>query len=428
MIQIIQNLLRKDFVRNSGMVFLVNNTNNVFNYILIIVSIFYLKDEFGLWTSTSGFLAILSVPTSSFMSVLTRKVSSLAKTQPDLVYSYYVNIFRFVKNFLPWIVVTGAILTALMFWVLQYKNVFVPLVAVIGIFSSFLYSINQNFLLGIFEVPKYCLANVMNLIVKFFVTISLLYLGFGINVLPIAILLASLASFGLSLYFITQLYNSKGKQAKVLVFNRGDILRDGGDTWKAMWYFVILAIFLNVDIVLSRSILSNEQNNQYGIISTFGQIAHFGPVSFSSLIVPYASGEGHKSVFKISIIAVLCLSLAVTLIFFFGGDLVLRSFGKSSYFSLLPLITVYSLFVLSYNLVFICTNYLISRANYSFLKPMTLAVSIFVGLLLLAGVNPWFESAQKLNLMVASAVLSSSVTAVYLVISIFKLNQKLEQN
>jgi len=427
MINFIQNLLKKDFIRDSSLVFIVNNINNVFNYVLVVVAIFYLKDEFGLWTSTAGFLAILSVPASSFMSILTRKVSNLAKTDPDLVYSYYINIYRFVKRLLPWILILGIGLVVFMFWALQFKDFLVPTVAVIGVFSSLLYSINQNFLLGILEIPKYCLGNIVNLIIKFAATTGLFYLGFGISVLPIAILLASLGSFGVSLYFIRQLYGSKigskEKHFEVLPFNSADILSDSSDTWRAMWYFVILALFLNIDIVLSRSILSVDQNNQYGIISTFGQIAHFGPVSFSSLIVPYASRDGHKSIFKISIIAVFGLSLLVTLLFIFGGDLVLRSFGKSTYFSLLPLITVYSLFVLGYNLIFICTNYLISRANFTFLKPLTWSVAIFVSLLTFAGSNPWIESAQRLNWMIYSALLCSTITAIYLVNSIFKLNK-----
>jgi len=422
MLQRIKKISKGDFVRNSSLVFIVNNVNNVFNYVLIVIAIFYLKNDFGLWTSTTGFLAILSVPTSSFMSILTRKVSELAKTEPDKVYSYYINVFRFVRHSLVWVILGSIIIIFAMFWTLQLSNFFIPIVAILAVFTTFLYSINQNFLLGILEIPKYCWGNIINLVVKFISTTAFLILGLGVNTLPVGILLASIASYSLSLYFINSIYKTKEIKSKVQEFNAKEILQDGSDTWKAMIYFIILAIFLNIDIVLSRSLLTNEQNNQYGIISTFGQIAHFGPVSFSALVVPYASRDGHKNIFKISIIAVIILSLLVTVLFTFGGELVLKTFGKSNYLTLLPLITIYSIFVLCYNLIFISINYLISRANFTFIKPIVLAIICYLILLFLAGSNPWSTKEQQLDLMVYAGVLCSSVTSIFLVTRIFKLN------
>ena len=417
MIKFIKNILKKDFIRNSSLVFIVNNINNVFNYVLIIVAIFYLKNDFGLWTSTSGFLAILSVPTSSFMSILTRSVSNIAKRNPDQVYNYYIQVFKFVKSIQLWIFLAGSALTIIMFWSLSYDSVITPILAILSILAAFVYSINQNFLLGILEIPKYCWGNVVNLVVKFVSTIGFLSLGLGINTLPLAILLASIASFVLSYSFIAQLYKGKTVDPNIKPIN---ILADSGDTWKAMVYFVILAIFLNIDIVLSRPLLTSEQNNQYGIISTFGQIAHFGPVSFSSLIVPYASRDGHRSVYKISILAVICLNIFVTLLFILAGPLVLNSFGKSSYYDLLPLISVYSIFVMAYNVIFISLTYLISRANFSLMKPMTFAVVAYVLALLAVGTLPIFEASMKLSIMIGASLVCTIVTSIYLASKIMR--------
>ena len=421
MLNLIKNILKKDFIRNSGLVFIVNNINNVFNYLLVIVAIFYLKNDFGLWTSTSGFLAILSVPTSSFMSILTRKVSSLAKENPDEAYNYYLKVFAFVKSIRFWLFLSGTLVAAIMFWSLQYDTILTPILAILSVGAAFVYSINQNFLLGILEIPKYCWGNILNLVVKFISTVGFLSLGLGVNTLPLGVLLASLASFALSYTFIAQIYRNKPISTQNI--EPINILADSGDTWKTMVYFIILAIFLNIDIVLSRPLLTNEQNNQYGVISTFGQIAHFGPVSFSSLIVPYASRDGHRDVYKISVLAVIGLSLLVTLLFIIGGPAVLYSFGKSNYFDLLPLITVYSIFVMAFNVMFISLTYLISRANFKLMKPMSIAVLGYITALLLAGALPMFEVAQRLNMMVGASVICTVLASIYLVYQIVKENR-----
>jgi hypothetical protein len=184
----------------------------------------------------------------------------------------------------------------------------------------------------------------------------------------------------LAYFFITQNLNSQDviPKSEITSSTQEDFKTHLIQGSRALFYFIFLGILINVDIILSRTFLTNEQNNQYGIISTFGQIAHFGPVSFSALVIPFSSGKDHKNIYKMSLIAVIGLSLLVTLIFVLFGNLILVSFDKAIYLPLLPLIIIYSIFILFYNICFISVNYLISRSNYKIIKQLLVITGLYI--------------------------------------------------
>lgn len=414
MIQKLKNIIKTDFIKSSSLVFIVNNFNNVLSYVLIVIVIFYLKDDFGQWASITGILAVLAVPMSSFITMITRQVSVISEDQNANLRSFYQKIINSIRSIWLYILLAVFALYILILSILKIDSLIFAAIIIISVLTTLLSSIHQNFLLGLMAIPKYATTNIYNSIVKFGSTIGLLFLNFGVLSLPLGIIFSSLSSFVLARIYLKKYF----KDSDILPISKYDTDSIYAENLKKMWvsmyYFMFLALLINVDIILSRTFLTQEQNNQYGIISTFGQIAHFGPISFASILVPYTSRNNHKDFLKISLISVTFLSFVVGLGFALFGNLILSSFNKSAYLSLLPLIALYSIFILFYNVCFVTVNYLISRQNYIPIKWILFIVSIYVFVFSILAISNFADFYSQMMYLIISSIFFSFISLMVL--------------
>jgi O-antigen/teichoic acid export membrane protein len=382
MLKYLLALLKSDFLKSSTLVFVTNNLINLFNYILIIIAIYFLRDSYGLWTSTSSFLAISSVPLTSFMLLLTKKVAEkISKDNRANITIYYLNIWKKLKKHILTAFMSIPVLVIVMMLVLKLDQPWVPLLVCISLLVQFASGLNLNFLLGILRVSQFSLASLLGLVVRFSTTIGFLYLGFGVSSLPLGLIISGLVTFLISLKFIFIKHSGdKSIESEPHLY---EFKNEFKDFWSTTILVLLLAGFLNIDTILSRTLMNTVQNNQYSIISTFGQIAHFGPISFASLLIPYVTGgkavdeRQNKGllILKYSLLAVSVLTLLVGLIFGLFGHILLDLLNKPDLIYLSPLIIFYTIFIWFYNLIYVCVSYLIAQANYILNKPLIFCFS-----------------------------------------------------
>jgi len=410
MIQKILNFLKMDFIKSTSLVFIINNVANVLNYATLIIVIALLKDDFGVWVSTNGFLALLSVPTSSLMAILVSKFSKLSENDPHDAFRFYNSFVGLLYKYKYQLLAIFILTLVVSIQTLKFENITIPFLLIISIFISLLTNINQNFLLGTLEIKKYSVGVLIGAVSKFILTISLIKLGVGLISLPLGLATSSLLTLFFAGYFIHKTFAKSDADRDYSENIENDILIGGKNTLKAMVYFAILSLFLNIDIVLSRSLLSQDLNNKYALISTFGQIAHFGPISLTALIIPFASRKDHKNIFYISNAMIIISGLFVTASFYFFGAVILNSLNKVSDPYTVWLIFVYSVFIMMYNLVFININYLISRLDFKPSIPLLGAVISFIfGLFYLA---TQYKNGDIISNMIYFSAAMMSITAI----------------
>ena len=358
------------FWRSSGIIFGVNNLHNVVNYTVLIFANYFLAQEFGAWVSITALLSVALVPLNSFMAILSRKTSELTLIDDKASFKYYFSIFTFLRKFLFTIILALPVISALVIWLMKVSYIDGILITLLFSITT-VFAINNNFLLGLIKVKEFSFTNLLTMLGRLVGVLIFLKLGFSLTSLPLGLGLGYLAGSISSFYFIHKLWKQvehSSDQNSNQVFH----FKDLAEVSQVMGMLVIMSLFLNADIILARVFFNDGLNQKYGIVSTFGQIAHFGSVSFTNIIIPFVARKSEKPILSYAIFLVIALSLSIILIFAVFGSYLVKIF-KGSEEALTDIIIRYGFYILFYNLVFIFINYLVAKNSYNVLKRLSLA-------------------------------------------------------
>ncbi|GAB4149454.1 MAG: hypothetical protein OHK0017_13520 [Patescibacteria group bacterium] len=308
-----------------------------------------------------------------------------------------------------------------MYYLLRFDSILIPIYIVILLLLTLLLGINNNFLLGLLKIREYSIVNLTLLFFRISATIILLIAGFQVTALPIG----SIFAFSIGLILSYQLIKSIATKTKINAIKEIDDSqlsanvnldwKDLMEVSKALGYMLFLSLLLNSDTVLSRTLLTSNENETYGIISIFGQIAHFGPISFSTALIPFAVKQKNNNIYLVSVGIVLFLSGLVWLVFLTAGNLLLDALNVADTSTILPKILFYSVFITFYNLIFVSTNYLIGRGVYNILKYLFILLGIYLTTLVTIGsglFNQLNSDFSKVNGFIGVNILFSSFIAV----------------
>jgi O-antigen/teichoic acid export membrane protein len=121
----------------------------------------------------------------------------------------------------------------------------------------------------------------------------------------------------------------------------------------------------NTDVILVRHYLSSYEAGLYAALSVLGKIIFFGTAPVTTTMFPlvseaHAKGERYHRIFLLSLVFLLAIAGAATIIFTLVPALVMRIMIGAQYLDAAPYLTPFSIFLSLCSVIFLLANFFLS--------------------------------------------------------------------
>jgi O-antigen/teichoic acid export membrane protein len=410
----------KDFLKDSSLLFITNILNAVFNYSLVIfVSNRLLPGNYSLWTAITGLVAILLTLSTGIMTEFNKNASRIAKHSTPEAFRFYEYFVSKVSKVLSYGLILIPLFAYIMMWILGNNEFWLLCLVIFNVYLQIVLGLNNNFVMSLLKIKEFMILSLVVTVAKFVATIGFIYLHLEVFALPIGLLFSEIAGLVLGVYFLKRIKagqedeeNTKSADYKIFDHLVGML--------KTVVYLFFLATFLNAGPIIAEKIFDKDllrDKDILAVLFNFGQIIHFGAIAFLSGLITHASRSNNKKIFYSAFVIVTGLSLGIGMIFTIFGSFMMRLFGRAQYIDQLPLILWYSVFILFYNVIFLCTQYLIIKNRYRSLLVLPL-INILLILSLVYVTKTTLLFGNSVQNFITISIFFGFVCALYLVLSV----------
>ncbi len=367
-------LFWSDFFSSSTIIFAGSFLANVINYVFtLLMSRILGVETFGEVATLIGLLTVISVPSSAFTMLMAREVATRTG-KDDEVHALFMLLRKYAWGIalMAWIVFLILIPFLSSFLHISIAPFLIFSLVILFMTPSALQSGTLQGLQEFFTISK---QNVLSACAKLFISLALVYVGFSIIGVVIALVCAQCISW-LYGYLMTRRRLAQSASASSIA---PDV------SFRALYLSLLLTTFLiallsNTDLLLAKHFLSADQAGEYGALSTMGNIIIYGIGAFTTVLLPLAAsarakGEGDERRILLisSVIIAVCACAAWLLFTLVPGVFISLVFG-AKYLSIAPLLSRYAFAegctALSLGLI----NYFVAVRNSSFLYVLGAAI------------------------------------------------------
>lgn len=358
---------KSDFFLSTSIIFVNNIISGIINYILIILVSRNLVNDYSIWTALLSLTTIITTFYAGYSLELTKKISTLSSKSLLLAFELKEKLQKKLQKYF----ILGLILTPLpaflIYFFLKIGNFQILLLIFITQIISFYSTLSINFLLASVKNWQYSCVTITSVIVRFAITLLFLYNGFFLWALPLGLIFSTIISYLLAEFF---LFKIKSKNIKNNHISKNHIKENEEysirylffHSLKSSFVLFILTTIFNIIPILSEKVLQKNDSDLVSILFTFGQIMFFGATAFVSSVVIFAvrNNQNHK-ILKYSLIIVTILSFLISILFYFGSDIMLNLVNRKEYLDKKNYILWFSFIVFLYNIVFVIVQYFLSK-------------------------------------------------------------------
>jgi O-antigen/teichoic acid export membrane protein len=410
----------KDFLKDSSLLFVTNILNAVFNYGLVIfVSNRVLPGNYSLWTAITGLVAILLTLSTGVMTEFNKNASRIAKESIPEAFRFYEYFVSKISKVLILGLVLIPFFAFIMMSILGNREFLLLCLVIFNVYLQIILGLNNNFVMSLLKIKEFMILSFVVTVAKFAATIGLILIQLEVYALPLGLLFSEIAGLVLGVYFLKQI---KSKQTAKLDSKTVDykIYDHLLGMFKTVIYLFFLALFLNAGPIIAEKIFDKSMYGDKDILAVlfnFGQIIHFGAIAFLSGLITHASRSDNKKIFYSAFAIVTGLSLGIGIVFTIFGSFMMRLFGRAQYIDQLPLILWYSVFILFYNIIFLCTQYLIIKNRYRSLFVLPVSnILLILSLIYVSKTTLLF--ANSVQNFISISIFFGFVCALYLVLNV----------
>lgn len=280
------------------------------------------------------------------------------------------------------------------------------IVGVIVFFTSVM-TLNRGILMGKLSFKYISFLTIFSSMFKLLSGAALVVLGLDVTGGLIAFLVAYTSYYLLSFFPLRFIFQIKVKEK---VVSLGKILAYAAPSAMAM---LGLTLFITTDMLLVKHFYSSKDAGIYAGMSLLGKIIYFFSAPISTVLFPlvvqrHARNEKHSHLFAIAIGLVALSSFGITLFYyFFPGFSILLLLKQKDYLSITPILWVFGIFMISYSLLWVTTNYYLSMKKTNIFIPIVIA-AVFQAIAL------WFYHGTFLTVILVSIIATVSPLCIIL--------------
>jgi O-antigen/teichoic acid export membrane protein len=260
--------------------------------------------------------------------------------------------------------------------------------------------------------------NILSTLIKLAVAVLLVYAGFSVVGVIVALVCAQVASwlFG---YIVTR------TRLGLTAVRAGSTVSAPFDSRPLRLFFTmtlatsfLLALLSNTDILLARHFLSGTATGEYGGLATLGNIITYGVGAFTTVLLPMASRAsalgvgGERRILRLSLLIIAACVISAWALFSLFPSLIISILFGTRYLSIAPILGHYAIAegCMALSITFI--NYFVAVRNTTFLYFVGLGIIAEVGLIC---INHASIASITLMLIASSILLLALLTMNYFV-------------
>lgn len=362
----------------SGSMIMVFGSNAVsfLNYLYHLVMIKLLSPSaYGELVAVFSLMGLLGVLSSSLNLVVIKFVSSAKNNDEIKSIVGWFNSKVFSFSILIFLLIT--LLSPLIASFLRIENnliiILTALLTLLGIISLLYKSVLQ----GLLKFHQTVIAIFLENGLKLILGIIMVLLGFSVGGAIVGFVIALVAGFLLSRFFIRTYLNSSSKEPNIksmIKYSLPVILQS----------FSITSLYSS-DILLIKHFFPPEEAGSYAVISTLGKIILFGAGPIGAVMFPLVSqrqarGENYKRIFIISLLLTSLLAALILAVYWFAPRFVIGLL-RPQYLEASPLLVWYGIFITLYTLSSLFVTYFLSLNRVSVvILPLIAAIAQILGI------------------------------------------------
>ncbi len=378
-----EKLFANKFLRASSLVYLGSLGVNLLNYIFnLVIGRILVPEQFGEIAAIFSLTFILGVPATALGTTIAKYVAEKKSlNETSLIASIYTFVTTRVVLFSLLILVLYEIFVPFLSQILKIPHE--PLI-IFGFYLpfSFLTSLNNGTLQGMHSFGHFSISNILVSVGKLILGVLFVKLGYGVSGVITAVVLGSTISYfyGLVVIYLTL---PKNKTKQLLTYSWKGVIKRLSNILLATLF---LALFMNIDVILAKSFLTDYLAGQYASLSVVSKIISYGSLGIIAVLVPLAASSkttnnSGRHLLLISLTIVTLISLPLLLIFTFFPTFIIGLLFGSKYILYANLLWIFALTAFLTTISSLIVNYFLAITNHKF--QIFLIVSVVLELILI---------------------------------------------
>ncbi|MBU1201440.1 oligosaccharide flippase family protein [Patescibacteria group bacterium] len=379
----IKKLLNKDdgLIKAGGIFLVASVIAGVMNYAYqIIMGRMLGPSLYGVLGSLLALLMIAQITSSSIQLVISRFISEFkAKNEFGKINYlisksfFYITIFSILGIIIyffmiPWI----SRILQIDYWL---SMVMLGLLAV----TSFFAAIISGYLNGLQKFVYQNLIGIIGIVIKLFLGVLLVYLGFSVDGALGAILVGGVIGLIIGLFAFKSHKHFKKKK-----FSFKKIASYSLPVFLASIFPIVL---INIDIILVKIFMTSVETGYYVAASTFGKIIWFGSGFFAAPLFPkiaelHDKRKDTSSMLKNSLIYTFIIAGVGCVAYFMMNHFIVNTLYGAAYSSVISLIGPFGVAMAFFSLNMIMINYNLAVKKYGFIYLIAIALIIELAMII----------------------------------------------
>jgi len=361
LVAIPRQVFRSELVRGSVLLLAGFTTLNALNYVFqLIMGRMLGPVDYGAMAALLSVFIVFGVPASTVSTVVT-KFTCDYKARDD--FAGVFSLLAKMSKRLLWLGVAicaffifgGSLLTSFL------KIPTVLPVVLLGILFLYYFPavINDAVLRGLLKFPFLSANSVFSGVLKLGISVLLVYLGFNVAGVIVAILLAYLVPYLVTFFPLRFLWRHKDDGASL--------------NWKEIVSYAIPAfsgnlgmmLLITMDVILVKHFFDPHQAGLYSALAVVGKIIVFisSPVTmvmFPLVAERYAGGNAYKRIFLQTLLIISASSLILIACYFLFPEFLMNLFFGAEYLSAAPYLGWFGIFIFFYALCTVIGQFFLS--------------------------------------------------------------------
>jgi O-antigen/teichoic acid export membrane protein len=320
-------------------------------------------EEYGVFVAIMALVGVISAPISTLTMVVARKVSHYHANYDfdSIAHLYYSVSLRtllaliiLLLIFLPF---TESIKKILAFSEHYYVYLFGSLLLV-----SFIFPINYGFLQGLQNFKWLNISAILNIVIKTFVAVFLVWMGLGVSGPLVSVVLTSII-----IWFVTYsvikitLRKSQNRFYKIKHIAFKSVI-------PVLLANFSLTVMLQIDMIMVKYFFSEQDAGMYAAASILGKAIIYLPGGIAIALFPmvassHSKGESSEIIlFQALLITFLLCSFGAIFYYFLGEKIIVAFYGES-YQSAGHLLKFFGIAMMPMAIVMVLENFLIAKGK-----------------------------------------------------------------
>jgi len=317
--------------------------------------------DYGILASLVSLTYLFSIPVATLNLVVVRYVSALRGKEEFGMISYF---YSWLNKKLVIFGLAGFLLLIIISpWIASFLHLGSTLLVLLVITSSLVgiyLAVNIATLQGFLRFGLMSILGVVQVVLKFGIAISLVYLGWKVLGAVSAILVSALISYLLTFFYVVRLFNKTKERRKII--NTREII---GYAIPVFFSTLAFTSLYTTDIVLVRHFLSPQEAGFYASLAILGKIIFFASSPIVMVMFPmvserHANGKKYGSLLNLSFALVLLVCLGISGVYFIFPELMVEILFGNQYLSAAPHLSLFAIFLSLYSLSSLLVNFYLS--------------------------------------------------------------------